>query len=399
LLPTLSENESKNKDSIQEANIQKMSRREALKEMVVDFIQKQGFTLAPYPTPNGTEKELFRKIHEQKRIEQLKLHRKFLLSSFKTAKSFSSNLSSLRPDEIELDLIEVKPNSLESRLFFWWNLVWWSLPFDKPIGRQMKFMLWDKAHDAPFGLVGLQSPPLRSGVRDKFLGLSGSETDYWVNQSMYAQRVGALPPYNELLGGKMVALSLVSNEIRDRYQEKYANSKTLLRKRELPSSLLFVTTSSAYGKSSMYDRLYYGGKRISHFIGFTSGSGTFHISESLYRELLRFLEENGGNVKLGYGTGSSRKLRLVDKAFRMLGLPKFTFHGIKRGYYFFPNVANVQGVLHQNEKPIWFDRPFKSLFEHWRQRWAVPRSARTSKWENFDPQAFFEETKVVIETL
>ena len=36
---------------------------------------------------------------------------------------------------------------------------------------------------------------------------------------MQAQRLGALPPYNELIGGKMVALSLTSNELRGEYRK------------------------------------------------------------------------------------------------------------------------------------------------------------------------------------
>lgn len=38
---------------------------------------------------------------------------------------------------------------------------------------------------------------------------------------MNAQRVGALPPYNELIGGKIVALAMTSNEIREKYKQKY----------------------------------------------------------------------------------------------------------------------------------------------------------------------------------
>ena len=78
----------------------------------------------------------------------------------------------------------------------------------------MRFIIWDKSHDAPFGLIGLSSPPLRMSTRDKYLGISNDQIYYWINMSLNGQRIGALPPYNELLGGKMVALSLTSNEIR-----------------------------------------------------------------------------------------------------------------------------------------------------------------------------------------
>lgn len=81
--------------------------------------------------------------------------------------------------------------------------MWWSIPYQHPYGRQMRFLVWDTYHDLPFGLINLQSPILKMSVRDKSLGIPDKEVDLWVNKSMNAQRVGALPPYNELIGGKL----------------------------------------------------------------------------------------------------------------------------------------------------------------------------------------------------
>jgi hypothetical protein len=385
--------------SLHEIHAQKGILRDDLRLRIIESFEQQGFNVKSNLTPNGTEKDFLRRIHEQKKIEQLTFHREFLLKNLKLVRKYSENIDAIEPTKIDLELREVKPESDESRLFFWWNLAWWSLPFDKPIGRQMRFILWDKAHDAPFGLIGLQSPPLRSTVRDRFLELSGSDSEYWINQSMYAQRVGALPPYNDLLGGKMVALSLASNEIRNAYALKYRNSETLIRKRKIPNNLLFITTSSAFGKSSMYDRISYGGETVCRFIGFTSGAGTFHIPELLYRELLRFLKQNNADTKLGYGTGSSRKLRLISKAFRILKIPSFSFHNIRRGYYLFSNVQNLHDVVHNNKDPCWHDRPFRILFCHWLSRWGYPRSIRIDRWKSFDCDSYFEDIKAKLEAL
>lgn len=202
-----------------------------LRNKIVEALKLQGFDINPHLRPKRNEKETLRKVHKQKRMEQLKLHKKFLLENLDKMKKISIDGKDIQPDKIKLKLIEVKSDSFESKLFFWWNLVWWSLPYDKPIGRQMRFILWDEYHDAPFGLVGLQSPPLASSVRDNYLGLNNGNREYWINQSMYGQRIGALPPYNELLGGKMVALSLVSNEIRKAYENKYQNKKNLIKKK------------------------------------------------------------------------------------------------------------------------------------------------------------------------
>lgn len=367
-----------------------------LREKVINCMKLQGFSINPHLQPTNYTKGAIRKIHEYKRNEQIFFHKKFLIRNMKLAEKYAV-CDCLEPEKIELELIEVKPNSVESRLFFWWNLVWWSLPFDKPIGRQMRFLIWDKGHNAPFGLICLQSPPLKSAVRDNFLKLSDLDTTYWINQSMYAQRVGALPPYNELIGGKMVALSLVSNEIRDAYSQKYKDRRTMISKQQLPSNLLFITTSSAYGKSSMYERINYNNQKIGKFIGYTSGAGTFHIPESLYLELLDFLETKRIKTKRGYGTGSSRKLKLITRALSLLKLPKFSYHNIKRGYYLFSNVANLIEVINQDKEPIWYSRPFEELSEYWKARWCLPRSTRNTKWKSFCSDSFFKQAISTIE--
>jgi len=373
-----------------------------LRNKIIESFKSQGFCVDPL-RPKKNEKDTLRKVHQQKRIEQLRLHKKFLLENFNEVKKFSTDSKDLELDKIKLRLIEVESNSFESKLFFWWNLVWWSLPYDRPIGRQMRFILWDDYYNAPFGLIGLQSPPLASSVRDNFLGLNNKNREYWINQSMYGQRIGALPPYNELLGGKMVALSLASNEVRKRYEKKYRDRKTLLKKKEIPSRLLFITTTSAYGKSSVYERLKYKGGTVSTFLGFTSGAGTFHLSQKLYEELLLFLEQKGVDTTRGYGTGPSRKLKLVDLGFKKLELKNLTrsyiFHNIKRGYYFFPHVKNLKSVIQKNEKPLWYNRPFAELFGFWLERWGIPRSERNGEWRNFDSNKYFKKIDLQLKKL
>ncbi len=160
----------------------------------------------------------------------------------------------------------------------------------------------------------------------------------------------------------MVALSLTSNEVRNLYTKKYENKKTILKKRKLPSRLLFITTTSAYGKSSVYERINYKGETVSQFIGYTSGAGTFQLPEVLYNECLQYLEQRGIDTKRGYGTGPSRKMKLIDNAFRYLKIPTYSYHNIRRGYYLFSNVENLHEVIHEDQEPSWYERPFNELF-------------------------------------
>lgn len=364
-----------------------------LKQKIMDSFKNQGFYINPHLRLINDEKTTIRNIHEQKRIEQLKIHKNSLIEYFELVKDFKIDGNNLNPKKIDLRLIEVKcKRSLESKLFFWWNLIWWSLPYDRPVGRQLRFILWDDYHDVPFGLIGLQSPPLYSSVRDNYIGLKKENRDYWINQSMYGQRIGALPPYNELLGGKMVAMSLISDEIKNIYKKKYQNRVTKIRKRKLPNNLLFITTTSAFGRSSIYERLKYNNNSISEFMGFTSGAGTFHLPQNLYEDLIHYMKEEGINVNRDLHSGPSRKLKIIDRGFKKLGLTNlansYIFHNIKRGYYLFSNVKNLNEIINKNEDPQWIDFSFEELLIFWRERWCLPRSQRNNKWNKFDFNKF-----------
>ena len=281
-----------------------------LREKIIDVLRDQGFKINPHVRPAGCSKRTYRRIQSKARLEQLALHKKFLQEKLSKVKNYCRDGRDIDPDKISVELREVLSGSLEEILFRWWNLVWWSIPYQRSYGRQMRFILWDAAHDMPFGLILLQSPVLKMSVRDKYLEIPKEELDLWVNRSMHAQRVGALPPYNEILGGKMVALALTANEIREVYERKYNSYKSILKERIIEPDLLFITTTSAFGRSSLYNRLKYNGEIVAESLGYTKGSGTFHIPEELYLEILEFLSRKGIDVSRGYGHGPSRKLKL-----------------------------------------------------------------------------------------
>lgn len=374
-----------------------MDKEKVLKKKIISVLKKQGFKINPHVRPSGYSKVTLRRIQNKARLEQIARHKKFLKEYFDVAKLYSCDGKDINPKEIELELREVKSGSFEEILFRWWNFIWWSIPYQRSYGRQMRFLLWDKTHDSPFGLICLQSPVLKMSVRDNALGLPKDELDIWVNRSMNAQRVGALPPYNELLGGKMVALALTSNEIREAYRRKYKNYISIIKERKLKPDLLFITTTSAFGKSSLYNRLKYNGKIVAECLGYTQGSGSFHIPEDLYEELLKFLSDKGIVVARGYGHGPSRKLRLISLGLHYLGLPSFEYHGIKREFYLFPLVRNLKEVIQNGKKPIGFDRPFDKLADYWKERWAIPRAARIPTWKNFKNENFFKKVERKLE--
>ncbi|NMC42443.1 MAG: DUF4338 domain-containing protein [candidate division Zixibacteria bacterium] len=336
------------------------------------------------------DREALQKAHTLAKAERLSIRTDFI-------RRFNPVAASLIPDGKDIDvnridpvLVEVLPNSVEEEFYRWWNLVWWSLPYERAYGRQIRYLVIDVYHKAVIGLIGLQSPILSWNVRDECLGIMREERDYWVNQSMSAQRLGAVPPYNYLLGGKLVALLLTSDEIRRRFYRKYANQDTVMCGRKLPARLLFITTTGAYGKSSVYQRLKFDGYTVSEFIGYSQGSGSFHISNNLYQDIITYLDNRGVTTTRGYGSGPSRKLRLIDTALQSLGFQNGAEHGISRAVYLFPMVKNLCQVIQLGERPLWHQRPGAKLSAFWKDRWAVPRSDRDDTYSHFKMRNFME---------
>jgi len=370
-----------------------------LRKRIIQVLEEQGFKINPHVRPRGHSKTTYRRIQQKAKFEQVFLHKKFLIDSMKKAWGYCRDGEEIIPEKISLELRQVQSGSFEEILFRWWNLVWWSIPYQHSYGRQMRFLLWDRFNNAPFGMICLQSPVLKMAVRDNYLCLPKDELDIWVNRSMNAQRVGALPPYNKLIGGKMVALALVSNEIREAYRRKYKNYTSIIKGRKLNPDLLFITTTSAFGKSSLYNRLKYNGEVVAQCLGYTQGSGSFHITEELYEELLVFLANKGVDVSRSFGHGPSRKLKLISLGFKYLGLPKFEYHGIKREFYLFPLVKNLSKVIQDDQEPIWVNHPFNKLVDYWKERWAIPRAERMPEWKNFSSDKFFKMTEKMLKQL
>ena len=370
-----------------------MATTKALKFNIVKILKLQGYKVKP----NGfflknDERDTKRQAHYIAKAERMLDNESLVIDQSDFVKQFMVDGKELDVTKIDPILVEVKPGTKWETLFRWWNLVWWSLPYEKSYGRQMRFVLWDKYHKAPMGLIGLQSPILSWGVRDSYLGIGTTDRDFWVNQSLNAQRLGALPPYNNLLGGKLVAAMMSSDYVRRKFKEKYSNIKTLMKDRSIPADLLFITTTGAYGKSCVYSRFKMNGIEMAKFLGYTNGTGSFHIPNFLYEDLILYLKKLHYDVQRGYGNGPSRKVRLIDQALTLLGFKNGINHSIKRSVYLFPFAKNINAVINKGEKPQWNKRSQKQVADFWKQRWAIPRAEKDKRYQEFSKEKFIEQT-------
>ncbi|MBV1734761.1 MAG: DUF4338 domain-containing protein [Candidatus Desulforudis sp.] len=141
---------------------------------------------------------------------------------------------------------------------------------------------------------------------------------------------GAIPPYNEVLGGKLVALLVLSPQIVADYKERYSQRPSDIASKIKgvpvirPADLVYLGTTSLYfAGSSQYNRvkLPKGWLRPEtpevswKKIGATSGYGTLHISSLTLRCLEEAADnEDGLHVNHVFGEGASPKLRTIRTA-------------------------------------------------------------------------------------
>ena len=272
----------------------------------------------------------------------------------------------------------------------------WSSPSSDYVGRRIRLLIRDDGvKGSPIiGIAALGSSIIHIHDRDKWIGW---DTDTRTNRIIYmmdAYVVGAMPPYNYLLGGKLVSYILASNELRATYKNKYADAKTVIKNRKASDLVLLVTTSLYGQNSSQYNRLRYGESLLYKPIGTTSGYGSLHISNETFNAMLQLAEENGCNISNRFGDGPNWRMRVIRSACDVLSLNSDVIlkHSFQRGLFAVRLALNWRAFLKgESQTPIYRNIPFNRLVIHWRDRWFNMRKQNElviQKVREFSPEQF-----------
>ena len=363
-----------------------------LKKRLIQSLELQGFAVNSDgridPVSPG-DKDAIRRLHaaSQKAAisrakEGLRRHEQSLIERF-------AHGSQLDPTSIKPRLVEIHPGS-EEELLFRYARLHWSIPISAGYGRRLRFAIFDESNDKLMGILGLGDPVFAIGPRDKWIGWSSTAKRSHLRHVMDAFVLGAVPPYSDLLCGKYVASLVTSNEVRDSFRRKYRNTTSLIGDRHFDGRLALVTTTSALGRSSLYNRIRLGPRKILEPVGFTAGSGEFHFSNGIYGDIVAFanahLEPTAKNERWGAGWRSRREV--VRRTLRELGLqPDMVYHGIRREIYVAPLAANSREFLRgQHSRLQWYGTSAEELFNNFRERWLLPRAERDTRFKDFVPE-------------
>jgi len=250
---------------------------------------------------------------------------------------------------------------------------YWSSPYSEYVGRRIKLLIRDSAlpQRPLIGIAALGSSIVHIPDRDAWIGWDKKSRTRNLVYTMDAYVLGALPPYNHLLGGKLIAYLIASKEVRKIYEKKYRGKITNISKRTA-NRLACIFTTSLFGKSSQYNRVRYNGDLIYVPIGRTKGYGTLHLTDATFDAMRDLLEARNVLVTNRFGDGPVWRMRVIRTAADILGFNSdfLLKHSFQRGIYAIPLARNFKKFLQGEKKNLkYYDYCLNDLIAHWKRRW------------------------------
>ena len=325
--------------------------------------------------PTFYDKEIIKKSMSFKRREILNSNKSFIEKNLQFARDNLADGVDVLKSKI-IPKIEVCETPKQHKLFRMYRY-YWSSPYSEYVGRRIKLIIRDYGLPSKpvIGIAALGSPIIHIPERDIWIGWDKETRTKNLNYTMDAYVIGALPPYNYLLGGKLVSYILASKEVRKIYEKKYKDQITLISKRKA-NKLVGIFTTSLYGKSSQYNRIKYNNHLLYQPIGQTKGYGTLHLSNETIQSMAQLLREK--NILVGYkfGNGPSWSMRVIRTAGDILGFDSnfLLKHSFKRNIYYIPLAKNSIEFLNNQAKKIeYYNYSLDELVEFWKIRWLKNR--------------------------
>lgn len=337
--------------------------------------------------PDNYDQDTIRKSMGVKRQEIIGKNQEWINKHVLIARNNLTNGADVLCSTIK-PVIEVCETNKQHELFRIFRY-YWSSPYSEYVGRRIKLIIRDEGlpNKPVIGIAALGSPIIHIPARDNWIGWDRNTRTKNLNYTMDAYVVGALPPYNYLLGGKLISYILASKEVRKVFEKKYANTKY--------DKLAGIFTTSLYGKSAQYNRIKFNNKLLYEPIGSTKGFGTLHLTNETFDAMHEYLKENNIIVSNKFGAGPSWKMRVIHTAGNLLGFnPDFLLrHSFKRGIYYVSLAQNSVAFLNGNTTNLKnYHNSVKTLTSYWRKRWLKQRLTHkdiVEEIKNFKVEDFY----------
>ncbi len=337
---------------------------------------------------DGSGKETVRTLHSAQREERLRSSRNFIATKGENLIEHFASGKDIDPEKISPVLERVSAGTRQGDLFRLASLTW-SVPVSNGFGRRLRYLVWDEHNGKLIGLIAIGDPVFNLAARDKLIGWDSNDRSARLVNIMDAYVLGALPPYNALLGGKLVACLLRSRDLYDDFTSIYGSTEGIISKEAKNARLLAITTSSSMGRSSVYNRLKLNGIQHLQPIGYTGGWGHFHIPDRLFAELRSYLRDGEHDYadQHQFGEGPNWRLRTTRAALSALGFKDDLLrHGVKREVFLCQLATNAFKILKTGKgKPDLSSLLSASEVSHQAiDRWMIPRAERRPEFQEWD---------------
>ncbi len=209
---------------------------------------------------------------------------------------------------------------------------------------------------------------------------------------------GAIPPYNELLSGKLISILACSPKVVRDYTKKYSKQISEIASRMKgsrvvrDSRLVYLGTTSLYAVgSSQYNRIKVplGDNNYLEYrkMGITEGYGTVFFSKETTAIFSRLLELQDGGKRINhvFGEGTSPRFRMISRGLSSIGIRADAFlkHYSPRIVYSINLAKNTNEYLlgFDNDVEYNYDinndsevnRKTQELIDYWYTRWLEMR--------------------------
>jgi len=254
------------------------------------------------------------------------------------------------------------------------------------IGRNLNYLVKDNVTGKYLGLICISSDFLDLTPRDQFIGWERTKKTqgHMINYTAIGSTIVPLQPlgYN-YVGGKLLALLCLSDEVQSRWKSQYGDT------------LVGVTTTSLYGKNKMGGLSQYDGLKHWKKMGFSSGSVSYECTKPTISLLLKWLAKNHtrkyfewyqAKKPSGQPYKRDHRNRSYTFAYSKLGIPKDIIKSEHyRGIYFSPLYDNtcefLKGDITEKDLKKSFDTSYQYLTNLWKEKYASKR-IRSLKEQN-----------------
>jgi hypothetical protein len=342
----------------------------ALKEKVFNEVKE-------FNAVSDGSREQKRNIMEKRKLEIMNKERDFLKDVHRRLLGRFFSLEKVDFLNLNPKLIPCE-NQEEKDIWRFFRITQSSLPFTGHRGRMMAYLLTDSSSNCVMGVLGLTSDLPTTVPRDRYIGWKKYEKFHLkrIDNLMNISTCVSLPPFNQLLVGKLLAMLSFSDQVSNDFRKRYGQT------------LVGITTSSLYGESIQYDRL----SGFLKYLGLSKGMGNVQFSQSLIEEVRKHFNGLSKRMNRLYwepiGDSTLPKSKMIRLVARDLGLnpEKILKHKHQRGIYFGYTCQNSReflcGRIEEKELVPISHRSFGEILEHWKQRWFVKRIDRISEIES-----------------